>query len=1314
MPVITNFGDVSTQGNTAMTGNVTIQGTGTSSWTSASSAVTLAGTLAVTGVTTHTGNIVPSGDLVSNIGTQTSRFIGLYTSNANVYTTANILAANVLTLNVYNVVYLGNTTYHIGPSIFTGNTTVTGIIQPSGTGVSGVGAPGALFANAWIQTANIGSAIAQQSMNITGNVFVSNSINVTNVLSVTTNASYLNVLTYANISQLNVFTGANVTYLNVMNIANVNIANVLTTNVQSANIVFANIQNLNVSTGANVSYLNVAYIANVNNANVLTTNVQSANIVFANVQNLNVSTGANVSYLNVAFISNINNANVLTLNVQTSNTQFANIVNLNVSSGANISYLNVFQQANIISSNLVTANVQSANIVFANVQNLNVSTGANVSYLNVAYIANVNNANVLTTNVQSANIVFANVQNLNVSTGANVSYLNVAYIANVNNANVLTTNVQSANIVFANVQNLNVSTGANVSYLNVAFISNINNANVLTLNVQTANIVTANIVNLNVSSGANISYLNVYQQANIITANIITALHSNLNVSSNANVFNANIFTGNVQTTFNVSGLLSGTLHTGNGSALANLNASNVTQGLLNFSATALGGATGIRINGLDGINGQYLTTSGGTTGAGVQWGGPSATIIWTQMTSISPYPIYYNLANVGIGVTGTWATAGSGYNAYPGAPLDVWGGTGAVSFSNVSDAQYTGIIRIQCSSASYTAAGGLEFKTGANSAGTGHRLMTAETTSSSGIAPLIFQYRANSNAWSNAMTIYNSGGAAGYVGIGTTAPLFNLHIYQLSTSAAAIATVQSSGTGQYAQIALANPSSGTTVLYLNGSALAADGPANSATLRNNVGDLRLAAQSTTPYIYLQSANGSVGINTSNPGTYNLNLYGTASGTSTTVGALTNSGGSLNLSTGIGTSNVFIGVNGTYYYGFGSTQFVPVNGTGTVNIGTAANQFGVVYAGQFSNQDNTNGYVQINKGTASLPGYIAFYNASNTRQGYVGYGGITNYLALETENTNIGYNVTGNMIVNGLFGLGTGATPTYKLQVTGVSGNTSVAQFYGVAGSMYMYLDNDNAANQVAIQWNKAGTMQWINYVPGSSTDLRWNNGSDKMILNSSGNLTISSGLNAGGTIQTSYAQGSNNPTAGQAYFYNPTNSAGQNASVNARIAGAAAGSAYYSLDCNGVAGFSWGITGASQNLVYRASWDFSTSTLFTMDRSGNFTAIGNITTSSDQRLKDNIQPIPNALEKINQIGGYTFERIDVDCAQQAGVLAQEILDVLPEGVYMTDNGTYSVSYGSITALLVQALKEEVTKREDLERRLSRFEEFFELAHMGL
>jgi translation elongation factor EF-1beta len=120
------------------------------------------------------------------------------------------------------------------------------------------------------------------------------------------------------------------------------------------------------------------------------------------------------------------------------------------------------------------------------------------------------------------------------------------------------------------------------------------------------------------------------------------------------------------------------------------------------------------------------------------------------------------------------------------------------------------------------------------------------------------------------------------------------------------------------------------------------------------------------------------------------------------------------------------------------------------------------------------------------------------------------------------------------------------------------------------------------------------------------------------------------------------------------------------------------------------------------------------MDRSGNFTAAASVICNSDQRIKTDIEEIPDALEKVKKVSGYTFKRTDIDIPRQAGVLAQEIKEVLPEVVMEDDKGMYSVAYGNITALLIQALKEEVAKREALELRLSRFEEFFELAHRGL
>ena len=1084
MPTVTNFSDVVTQGNTTATGNLTVQGTGISSFTSPLSGVTMAGTLAVTGVTTHASNIVPSVDLVCGIGTAGTRFGNIFSANTNVYTVANLFTANIWSVNVTNISTFQNSVYHFGNTFATGFTQTTGVIIPTTTGISGLGGPSLLFANAFLQTANIGSATAQMAMNVTGNVYVSNSVNVANVLAVTVNASYMNIITsgYANMASINVFTGANATVLTVQTLANVyGTANIVTSNTQTANIVTANVQNLNVSTGANVSYLNVTFVANVNRANLLTTNVQSANIVTANVQNLNVSTGANVSYLNVAFIANVNTANLLTTNVQSANIVTANVQNLNVSTGANVSYLNVSFIANVNTANLLTTNVQSANIVTANVQNLNVSTGANVSYLNVSFIANVNTANLLTTNVQSANIVTANVQNLNVSTGANVSYLNVAFIANVNTANILTMNLQSANIVTANVQNLNVSTGANVSYLNVTFVANVNTANILTANIASANIVTANVSNLNTYS-ANVTSLFVQTFANILSSNIVSTFSSNVNVAAFANVFTANIYRGNVQSTMNVSGLLSGTLLTGNASALMNINASNVTMGVLPFrNDGAIGlGATAISINGSTGIANQYLSS----TGTSLQWVGPPAAIFSQVPTSTNQ--IFYNSGNVAIGIY-NWTQFGVGYNTYPGVPLDVYGGSG--SFSNVSDAYQTGTIRIMQNAASWGGNGGLEFKTGTNIAGAGHRIVTTEVTSSSGIAPLIFQYRANTPVWSNAMVIHNGSATPGYVGIGTMTPLFNLHVYQLSNTNPATMTVQMSNTGQSSQLYLSNASGTTTQLYLNGPNLSSDGPANSATLRNNAGDLRLAAASTNPYIYLQNSTSNVGINSSTP-TQTLDIQGY-----TRVGSTTSDTARLILGRAPGTTNFdyasMIESVSTFSTNYQSTLRFYTHGTATTGADPTlamtinpTQQVGIGIAPSYKfHVDNTstsgiNAVIQASTITAGsttsmiLGKALSTNNSATIVWNHVGEGLATNYLGLGyyggnnklclTASGNVGVGVTnpGDLLhilgtSNPSIRIDAGAAGTSDPRLHFYSGTTFRGRVaYSYAGS-YMYYQND-------------------------------------------------------------------------------------------------------------------------------------------------------------------------------------------------------------------------------------------------------------------
>ena len=82
------------------------------------------------------------------------------------------------------------------------------------------------------------------------------------------------------------------------------------------------------------------------------------------------------------------------------------------------------------------------------------------------------------------------------------------------------------------------------------------------------------------------------------------------------------------------------------------------------------------------------------------------------------------------------------------------------------------------------------------------------------------------------------------------------------------------------------------------------------------------------------------------------------------------------------------------------------------------------------------------------------------------------------------------------------------------------------------------------------------------------------------------------------------------------------------------------------------------------------------------------VTAFSDRTIKKNIISIPNALDKVCAIGGYTFDRTDVECKRSTGVIAQEVLEVLPEAVHQDEDGIYSVAYGNMVGLLIEAIKE--------------------------
>ena len=102
---------------------------------------------------------------------------------------------------------------------------------------------------------------------------------------------------------------------------------------------------------------------------------------------------------------------------------------------------------------------------------------------------------------------------------------------------------------------------------------------------------------------------------------------------------------------------------------------------------------------------------------------------------------------------------------------------------------------------------------------------------------------------------------------------------------------------------------------------------------------------------------------------------------------------------------------------------------------------------------------------------------------------------------------------------------------------------------------------------------------------------------------------------------------------------------------------------------------------------------------SGSIRATGSITANSDARLKKNIERIENALEKVGQISGYTYNTI-YDEDRHAGVIAQEIDKVLPEIVNTGNDGLMGVEYGNISALLIEAIKEQKVLIESLQAKV--------------
>ena len=105
---------------------------------------------------------------------------------------------------------------------------------------------------------------------------------------------------------------------------------------------------------------------------------------------------------------------------------------------------------------------------------------------------------------------------------------------------------------------------------------------------------------------------------------------------------------------------------------------------------------------------------------------------------------------------------------------------------------------------------------------------------------------------------------------------------------------------------------------------------------------------------------------------------------------------------------------------------------------------------------------------------------------------------------------------------------------------------------------------------------------------------------------------------------------------------------------------------------------------------------------SANMTINGTLTQNSDERIKENIVEIPNALEKIDAMRGVYYNRTDINTeVKKIGVIAQEVETVLPEVILEApDTGLKSVAYAELTAVLINGIKEQQVIIDDLKARI--------------
>ena len=282
---------------------------------------------------------------------------------------------------------------------------------------------------------------------------------------------------------------------------------------------------------------------------------------------------------------------------------------------------------------------------------------------------------------------------------------------------------------------------------------------------------------------------------------------------------------------------------------------------------------------------------------------------------------------------------------------------------------------------------------------------------------------------------------------------------------------------------------------------------------------------------------------------------------------------------------------------------------------------------------------------------------------------------------------------NGRLGIGT-TSPDYQLDVEN-SSSAIVRIHAGVNSSASLRLKNDaqdwdvnTQTNDTFAIFNQTAGTQPFSILPNGNVGINKTNPLNKLHVD--GNIQI------GGWT-----------TAGSRYV-------GTARIDNGTWANGAAGMEVESVTESGQGNYDQKVHLISHRYnggtsrVLTASWTTGnnrvgigdTTPSYTLDVAGTIRATGDVIAYSDARVKDNVKTIDNALDKVTKLRGVSYTRNDIeDKSTKIGVIAQEVLEVLPEVVSKDDESKYSVSYGNIVGVLIEAIKELEARVKELENK---------------